>query len=353
MLTCINKNLPEYQALKNKSGVQEAVLDAICRYYLQEYNRFPFLDELPDVNSEPFLRKQLSLNQYSSSSIKSILESTNSNTIEDAVLNLNDEYRDLEIEITPIKEDAIVDVEHKPNIKTYTYPHIEVDDNVDERQVFNNALKKLANLYGINFIPITNVELSSKEWVNVPNVSQANAFIYNGDIYINIDKNSVDAPLHEIMHILVGSMRFSNPKIYQQIVDSIEQIPNFEMLASKYPNRTKNDVKEEIFVTEIAKFVIGEESILSNIPSNMLYEIMYNAKRLLDGILMGENSVGSVSTNRLFNMSLKELAKEMNSTIMTNNFTGTINIKGSELHRKLNNIKADLIKNNQLKEYCE
>jgi len=33
---------------------------------------------------------------------------------------------------------------------------------------------------------------------------------------------------------------------------------------------------------------------------------------------------------------------------MSNNFHGTMNVEGSELHRKLNNMKSDLYKNGTL-----
>ena len=75
--------------------------------------------------------------------------------------------------------------------------------------VFTNALNKLASLYGIKFNDITNAELNSEEWKSViPDVNSVNAFVYNGQIYINIDKANLDAPIHEMMHILVGSIRF-------------------------------------------------------------------------------------------------------------------------------------------------
>lgn len=353
MLICINKNLPEYQTLKKKSGVQEPILEATCRRFLNDYGRFPNLDEIRGSNSEPHLRKELELSDYNSTKIDSILEKTNTESIEDAVVSLNENYKDLEVDITPIKEDAIVEVEHRPTVNNYSKPHVEIDANVDERQVFNNALYKLANMYGIKFIPITDAELNSESWSGITGVQQANAFIYDGDIYINVDKNSVDAPLHEMMHMLVGSMRFTNPKLYQQIVDSIESIPDFALRVQKYPNRTMNDVKEEIFVTEMAKLLIGDASALSNLDQSILYEVMYNTKRLLDSILMGENSVGTITPGHLFGMSLKELTKAMNSTIMTTNFNGTINVEGAELHRKLNNIKSELMESRNLKEYCE
>lgn len=351
-MSCINKKSPEYQTLKNKSGIQDFILEAICRDFVDEHQRFPNLDELPDVNSEPHLKKRLSISSSGTSNINTILEETGTDNLQDATVNLNNEYMDLEVEITPIKETAFVDIEHRPNDSNFNITPVEIDENPNNYDIFNNALIKLASLYGIKINGITNAELNTKTWEQVPGVTDANAFIYNGEIYINLDKSSVDAPLHELMHLLIGSLRFQNPSLYQQLVNSIESLPNFQNLVKIYQGRSMNDIKEEIFVTEVAKHLTGQSSFVDGLDSNIRYEILYNTRRLLDSILMGQDSVKTISLNRLFNMSLKELTKEVNSTIMTNQFKGYINQEGSELHRKLNNIKSDLMKNNQLEEYC-
>lgn len=351
-MPCINKKSPEYQALKNKSGIQDFILESICRDFVETHQRFPYLDELPDVNSEPHLKESLSISKYGASDINTILEKSNSSTLEEAQVNLNNEYRDLEIEITPIQDKAFVDVEHRPSDSNFDVTPVDVDEKPNNYDIFNNALIKLASLYGINFRGITDAELNSESWRNVPGVRDSNAFIYNGEIYINLNKSSVDAPLHELMHLLIGSMRFSDPNNYQKVVQSVENIPNFQKLAQKYQGRSMNDIMEEIFVTEVTKHLTGQSSFIDTLDSSMRYEILYNTRRVLDSILKGQDSVKTISTNRLFNLSLKELTKEVNSTIMTNQFKGFINQEGSELHRKLNNIKADLLKNKQLEEYC-
>jgi hypothetical protein len=62
MMVCINKNSVDFQTLKNRSGISEYSLEAICRSYMTKYGRWPYLDELPNSNSEPYLRESLSLN---------------------------------------------------------------------------------------------------------------------------------------------------------------------------------------------------------------------------------------------------------------------------------------------------
>lgn len=353
MLTCINKKAPEYQNLKDKSGIQDFILNAVCRDYLDKYGRFPYLDELPKANSEAHLRDRLHIKEDNSAKIEDILSETGKSTVEEATIDINNEYRDLEVQITPIVNDAIVDITHRPTSDNFDVNPIEVDSVINSYMVFNESLEKLASLYGITFNTVTDAELTTPEWQEVaPEVASANAFVYNGEIYVNIDRNSVDAPLHELMHILVGSMRFTNPSMYQELVSSVESFPNYELLSQKYPNRSRNDINEEIFVTETARHLMGLSSNVSNFDPSILNEINYNTKRVLDSILMGQDSVKTLSNDQLYTKSFKELAQVVNSTALNNQFRGFINMKGSELHRKLNNMKSDLFKKKQLEEYC-
>ena len=89
MLTCINKKAPEYQNLKDKSGIQDFILNAVCRDYLDKYGRFPYLDELPKANSEPHLRKRLHIKDNNSAKIEDILSETGKSTVEEATIDIN------------------------------------------------------------------------------------------------------------------------------------------------------------------------------------------------------------------------------------------------------------------------
>ena len=220
--------------------------------------------------------------------------------------------------------------------------------------VLNNALQKLASLHGITFNETSDAELNSEKWQGIiPDASLVNAFIYNGQIYINLDRANLDAPIHEMFHMFVGSLRFTNPSLYQELVESTQSFPNYEQLVQEYPGRTRNDVNEEILVTEVSRYLTGQPSSLAKMDSKTRYEISYNIKRMLDTILMGQDSVKTISEDRLFNLSLKEIAQEVNSAVMVNNFTGTMNVEGSELHRRLNNVKSDLYREGTLEEHCD
>ena len=351
MLTCINKNSLEYQTLKTRSGISDFILESICRTFLDKYNRFPYLDEIPGANSESNLRELLKIDQYNGTEISRILDTTGTNSIQEANAAINNEYRDLETQITPINKEAIINITHRPTINNLNTTEVEVSKNPASYLVFNNLVTKLQDLYGINFKTVTDAELKVN-W-NIPDIQSVNAFVYNNNIYLNIDRCQIDAPIHELSHILIGSMRFTNPKIYQDLIQLSNRLPNYNQLIKRYPNRTRNDINEEIFVSEVSKYLSGLPSSINQLSKQLQYEIMYNVKRTLDTILMGQDSIKTISDYRLFNSSLKEITKEVRSTIMTNNFKGFINVEGSSLHRKLNNIKQDLIKQNKLQEICD
>lgn len=354
MAVCINKNSIEYQSLKNRAGISEFILEAICRDYMEKYGRFPYLDELPNSNSEQYLRDLFNIKENNGTKVSNLLEITGKETVEEAVIDINNQYRDLETTVLPIDEEAIVDIVHRPT--TNNFQEIEqIQPNIDNNFViFSKALNKLASLYGITFNEISDAELNSDKWLGlIPDATSVNAFVYNGQIYINTDRANIDAPIHEMFHILVGSMRFENPELYQTLINTVESLYNYPALASQYQNRSRNDINEELFITELAKYFSGLPSELMNLDQKAMHELTYNIKRTLDTILMGHDSVKTISDDRLYNMSLKDVIREVNSSLATNNFKGFINVEGSEIHRKLNNIKSDLFKNKQLEEICD
>lgn len=350
MLSCINKSSVEYQSLKQKAGIPEYILESVCRGYITRYNRFPFLDELPGANSEPALRQNLEINQYGGVQIDQLLNTLGTANIEQIAPEINNNYRDLEVSITPISKQAIVDIKHRPTSNNTTKPDITIDISPNPTMFFETSLDRLRTLYGVNIISTNDAELNSESFKSLPQECRlAKGFIYKGNVYINTDKASVDTPIHEFMHLLIGSLRFSNTSIYQSLLDSIELLPDYQAQALKHPNRSRNDVNEEILVTEISKYLSRMPSSIDKASDSIKHEIIYNVNRILDSIFMGQDSVSTIAVSDLFNMNFKEIANTVGSSAMNNKN----NFAVSEVHRELNNIKSELIKNNQLQEVCE
>lgn len=356
MATCLNRNTPEYQRGLKLSGISEFEYNAFASDFVEKYNRFPELDEIPHANSRPKLEENLGIHKNFTSS-KKILDFTGKESIPEAQIELNRQHKDLKVDVIQLDESSIIDVKNRPNQWEYvdngiTYNSDKVSDGLNSN-IMAKITNDLSTHYGINFKLTNTEEIATGELKNIPDAATSNAFIYNGDIYINADTARVDAPIHEIMHLLVGSIKFSDPRLYSEVTSMAEQLPNYEKLARLYPNRGKSDVNEEIFISEFAKHVSGEKSILDNINPAISQKIFYNVYRVLDSALFGGTSVKNIDSNQLFNHSLVDLSKMVSSDLVTNKFSGSLNLEDASLHRILENNKADLMRSKKLTEVCE
>ncbi len=349
MIGCININSVEFQTLKEKSGLSESDLSTFCTGFQARYNRFPNLDEIPSSNSELYLQKNININD-GIAPINNIINYTGVSSVQEATQKLNNEHRDLEIRITPIGNNAFVDIEHRPNpYNSEIKEQIQIDDNVLNFSFFNSAISKLQTLYGINHIPITTEEINQQFGTQIPEAYTAKAFVLDGQVYINTDIATVDSPVHENLHILLGGLRYGNPEMYINLVNTVEQLPNYNRLTKEFTNRTRQDVNEELFVRELAKALTGQQSILNSLEPITKYELSYNLSRTLDSILMGDISVRRLG-NRTYLDTIKNIAQLVNSSTLNNKATTLLD--NSQLHRTIANTKSQLLKEGKLKEFC-
>ena len=351
MANCLIKD-SEYWTKLSQSGISEFKFYSFASQFVEKYGRFPNLDEIPNSNSSQHLSDTIHINKNSAAKIEDIIASTGVDTIEQANIALNDQYTDLEVELFPLNEKALVDIKQRPSqYQPRESFDFEVEENPNVGVVFNQTFDKLRNLYGINLIPITNKELASSKWKNIPDVKNVSAFVFQNEIYINTDLADIDAPIHEMTHILLGSIRFKNPELYFELIKLADQFPNFTKLATQYPNKTQQDIYEEVFVQEVSRYLSGIPSKLDELDVSIKHELHYNIKRLLDSVLMGKYSVKSVAESKLYNMSLKDLSKELQSMLLHPSNLGTLD--DAHLHRILSNEKSDLMKKGDLREECQ
>ena len=357
-MICLNKNSVEYQTLKNMSGLSDFKFDMYASHYVEKYGRYPELDELPKANSEKHLDEYLKVKTADGTKFTStdhVLKVTSSDTLDEAVIKINNRYRDLETDIVDAGDISIVKTKRRPNQWESVYnggiEMISTLSPTESSAIIISMLDKLAKLYGIKFKQINNSELASNEWKNkVIDSRGIGAFIYNNDIYINTDNANLDAPIHEMMHLLFGSIRYSNPSLYFNMVNTVDTLPGKEKYKEKYYDRTNSDLNEEILVSEFSKYLSGQNSLVSNFSESMLHEIEYNIKRVLDSMLFGEQSIKTVNNNTIFNSSLHRLAGIVGSKqFEVDNFNPLSN---AQIHRIIANTKQDLIKKGDLKEFC-
>ena len=349
---CSLKNHRKFQTLK-KSGLSDSIILDRMSQFEEQYGRFPELDELPGANSLPSLKEEISMKSSKKgtnyTSTDKILSSTNTTSIQEANSALNDIHRDLDIELQDIDNTTIVRVKSRPSEYNILENNIEtnIPEDINQQKVgLQNALDKMRNFYGINISYITNDDL-----IEDVDVASAKAFIRNGTIYINVDNATIDSPIHEMLHLFIGSISLSNPQLFQQLIYSVQQLPNIQDRIRLFEGtRTMNDILEEIFVEELAKYITGQNSLFDNLQKDVISQILYNIKRDIDTIVDGNYSVKSLDNDEIFNKSLRELAEQLESSTFNINVASGLN--NAATHRILANTKSDLLKSGELREEC-
>ena len=337
-MTCINTSNLEFQALKQKSGISEFELAAICGLYLDKYGRFPYLDEIDSGSSIEYLSSKL--NKYNGISTEELLDFTGTQSVEQAVVALNDQLRDLEISAVDVDGTTVIQYKQRPKVTNLEDSFIEIG-TVNSRAYLSQQLARLRKLYGIDIKQTNNQELPE---LGLLELNGVNAFILNGDIYVNTDVASVDAPIHEMLHIVFGGLKFTNPELYQSLLELTPELGQYKDL---YKNRTRNDLNEEILVSEFAKYLSGMPSKLNELPNNVLHEIEYNIMRTIDSILMGKDSVKTLSPRLVYSSTLKQLAQTVGAENMIHDF-----ISNAQISREVANVKQSLLEEGKLIENC-
>lgn len=363
MLNCIKPaDSQRVQDLQKKSGLSDFSLKSQIRHYTTRHNdRLPELDELVGANSEPYLREQLKLAKGKSGKTLDLLNFTHTKSFKDAIIQLNNIYRDLEITGELFNNlDYSLKIKHRPTVQEYNG----TDKNVitvtkEDRNFMNATLDKLADLYGIKIIEVTNDDIhNDPELKTLVGVDKVHGFIYKGNIYINKSNNSPDTKLHEMLHLIFGSVKYQNRLLYDnlmQLAFSQDMARGFNQFINDQrklgDNRTMGDLAEEFMVTQLARYFTNPASgsWINNLSSDMKYQVMYNMNRLLDSVFMGDVSVKAVTN--LYKYSFKDIARLVNSSILTNKYQGSLT--DAYISRIAANLKALYIKNNRLTENCE
>lgn len=357
MNACINKKSYEYRSLSERTGLSDLFLEAEIIDYADKHNgRWPTPAEIDGSDTTEHAREFLELRKNNTTETSKLTDKFQVDTVDEAVvlLNTQDTYNDLEFDILPLNKTSIVNISHRPSKYNNNFEiRYKPDEEVNSKIVLDTAFGKLATLYGIHFKQVYLHDLHNdpmfKDVIAVdPNPK---AFILNGQIYINMNNYSVDSPIHELSHMLIGQLRFAKPELYMQLISLSEQLPDYDKLARTYPNRSRNDINEEIFVTEYSKFITGQKSVFDSIDPDIAYQVQFQVNRMIDTMLEGSFGIRDLKLQDIGKYSLKQIADLVNSSKMTS--VNSFPLEGSSIHRKLNNMKSAMLKSGQLKEVCD
>ena len=182
--------------------------------------------------------------------------------------------------------------------------------------------------------------------------AQAKAFIYNGDIYVNMDLASTDSPIHELSHLILGDIKANDIQTYINLINKVGNNRNdFAEIRSAYPNLSESDLREEILAHVFSDYY---NKILQDYDGlDQLFEEL-DLKSLVGKMFQLIDSMEDISgNNELMSKSISDIAIDYESKF-TKGFE-TLSSRGSEssMMRKISNIKEQWFKDNKLEEQCQ
>lgn len=204
----------------------------------------------------------------------------------------------------------------------------------------------LENKYGIKINYIGNENI--KDFPDI-NISTAAAFIYNGEIYININKASIEEPLHELLHLVLITLKNSDSDTYYTLVNSIKDHPNFSKISKLYSDDINTEQLEEVFVKLIS----------ATFRKNILSSGIFNDETFANAInsAISELLALTLTTENEdpFDLLGNSVAETM--TLFGSNLLGAedglIDIKGVTNMLEVSGLIKKLINDGNLKEICK
>lgn len=96
---------------------------------------------------------------------------------------------------------------------------------------------------------------------------QHKAFIYDGKIYVNSNKATVNDLMHEYMHLVLGVLKNINPAGYQKLMERTMELAKRETLESyqrRYEGLSMYDIAEEYFCNSISYYLTNNYVNMEN-----------------------------------------------------------------------------------------
>lgn len=184
-----------------------------------------------------------------------------------------------------------------------------------------NAAKFFKNKYGVNVIVQSKEDLEEFKKEKKVNVrSDARAFVYNGDVYLNGATADLSDMFHEISHIFLRVLRNKKPKAYQAFINKVIKDHESEFygrrkgINTRYAGFSEDDKVEENVVAIMASNMFRRGNLLKGFQdkdydkvfSNLLSQIMSEYEELVVRNAGNEIEFDSSVRNILKNAKVKE-----------------------------------------------
>lgn len=125
----------------------------------------------------------------------------------------------------------------------------ELTNYSDSKELIAQLSEFLQEKFNVKINLITNKDLKS---FNRSDIYNARAFTDGKEVYVNIDKASIAEPLHELLHLVMSTMKATDPDTYYSLVNSVQYHESFEKVAKSYED-INTELLEEAFIQLFSK----------------------------------------------------------------------------------------------------
>ena len=208
-----------------------------------------------------------------------------------------------------------------------------------------NMLAARLNNFKIKLHPITSDLLVDQFKNIIENVADRKgdikAFVYNNEIYVNVDTATLSDFAHEYYHILLGALKVTNQEGYIKLMDKFQQLINsnstisnrYAQIKNQYNNFSEIDQLEETLVDVLGEYVAnGKTGNLKFDQELSISKDVYNLfssasdESIFDGDALNDFLIQDMTLEQLLNKlkvfsqgslkSLKELLPKNNESMI-------------------------------------
>lgn len=235
--------------------------------------------------------------------------------------------------------------ENKSLSKLNNPAKIVLDEKVkltDNLEILNILTDKIAKLGGkLNLFEKGDYERIIAE--TGVDVNKVKAFTFNGEVYLNKELATIDEPLHEMLHLILNTLKSTDFDMFSRIVSSIS-ILDTQKLSKEYDNLSDLDKAEEVFVR------IFSNKVSSNLKDNP--DVNLAIKKAIETLFESITSLSDKSLTDVLDENTIDFLNKFGSGLVSNNSSLYSKNEAVEMIQ-VTNKKKDLIANKSLEKKCE
>lgn len=173
------------------------------------------------------------------------------------------------------------------------------------------------------------------------------AIVYEGKILLNIDSANISDPVHELLHMVLMTLKSSDPQTYYSLVNLVALHPMFKEISKDYKGEIHTELLEETFVNFFSR-AFRNKLMIQGVFTEESFNSSIN--KAVEDLLQLTVSLGNRNTFDIMERPIEEVLTEFGSKLIEG-----INVidKGSvEKMLTHTGVIKQLINEGNLKEEC-